>query len=124
MKGKIGNIVIICASTNTRTDKNKTNKTNTIQIEMFDRPLDSIDIICGQRSRDPCNARPKHNACCHIRFKVKYKYKYKYRFKVKYKYKYKYKCLTNAHPNHNACCCHIKDSTNKAMKISHFILVL
>ena len=110
LKGKIGNIVIICASTNTRTDKNKTNKTNTIQIEMFDRPLDSIDIICGQRSRDPCNARPKHNACCHIRFKVKYKYKYK--------------CLTNAHPNHNACCCHIKDSTNKAMKISHFILVL
>ena len=116
LKGKIGNIVIICASTNTITDKNKTNKTNTIQIEMFDRPLDSIDIICGQRSRDPCNARPKHNACCHIRFRVKYK--------VKYKYKYKYKCLTNAHPNHNACCCHIKDSTNKAMKISHFILVL
>ena len=38
-----------------------------VQAQMFDRSPASIDIICGQKSRDPCNARPKHNATSHIK---------------------------------------------------------
>ena len=38
-----------------------------VPAQMFDRSPASIDIICGQKSRDPCNARPKHNGASHIK---------------------------------------------------------
>ena len=66
--------------------------------QMFDRSPASIDIICGQKSRDPCNARPKHNTASHIKDsrnkqnRRKYKYKYK-----KYKCKYEIDSMMGDH---------------------------
>ena len=58
-----------------------------VQVSMFDRSLDRIDIICGQKSRDPCNVPPKHNALSHIKDSTNKQNTKK--FKIKYK---KFKC--------------------------------